>query len=473
MDKSKVAADVPHAVKQFCSKHRLLKQGDHLLVGVSGGADSVALLLCLRDMAQDFAVRLTVAHLNHGLRGQVAADDALFVAALCRAMAVPLVSHTVDVAARHKSSGESLQQAARRERFRFFADVCRGQGQNKVALAHHQDDQVETMLLNLMRGTGLKGLAGMRPLDRGLFDLTLIRPLLAVNRASIEAFLAERGQKYRDDHTNLDTKYRRNLVRHEVLPLLGKLNSDAARALLRVNRHMQAADDYISAQATSLWLTAHAPLSYGTGLRLDSLRHCHRALTARLLQWAHAQECMGESDMETAHIEACLGLLDRQAGRKIRLPGGITAQRARHHLVFYRAQPDLSKPYEIELSVPGEAVLPDGSVISAEPVAAIPAHYPPSSAAIAYITGTNTKLTVRNRRPGDTYIPLGASGHKKLKQAMSEAEIPLPWRDTLPVVVFDDMVVWVPGLRIAEQFRVPEDRLANAFKLTYSMNLRN
>lgn len=467
MDKPKARVDVAQAVRRFVAEQELLSLGDSLLVGVSGGADSVALLLCLYELSHSLAFKLTVAHLNHGLRGQAAEDDARFVVKLCADLAVPVVARAVDVVARRKISRESWQEAARAERFRFFADVCREQGQNKVALAHHQDDQVETIILNLTRGAGLQGLSGMRPREQGLFGLTLVRPLLAVNRVSIEAFLSERGQVYRDDYSNLDTKYRRNLVRHEVLPLLGKINSDAAGALLRLADYAREADDYICAQARPLWLAAHEVLSHGTGLRLDRLRTCPPALTSRLLQWAYAQESGEASDLETVHIEGCLRLLDRQAGRRIHLPHGIAALRARHHLVFYREPPEPHAPYELDLPVPGTVTLPDGSVIAVERVDHAPAEYPPSSAAVTYVAGIKLWLKVRNRRPGDTYIPLGASGHKKLKQAMSEAEIPLPWRGRIPVVVTDGTPVWVPGLRVAEQFRVPDNRLGDVFKLTY------
>lgn len=467
MDKLNVHVDVPEAVKRSCAENELLSSGDHLLVGVSGGADSVALLLCLCELAQSLPCKLTVAHVNHGLRGQASEEDAHFVAKLCSDLAVPVVVREVDVAARRKSKHESLQQAARMERFQFFTEVCREQGPSKVALAHHQSDQVETIFLNLMRGAGLRGLSGMSPLERGLFGLTLIRPLLAVTRDSIEAFLAERGQAYRVDYSNHDTKYRRNLVRHEVLPSLGKLNSDVAGALLRVADHAREGEDYICTQATPLWLKARETLPYGTGLQLEGLRTTHRALTVRLLQWAYAQECGGENDMETTHIQGCLRLLDQQAGRRIDLRGGITALRTRHHLVFCRERPEPGQPYELELPMPGAVTLPDGSVISAELVTHAPADYPPSSAAVAYVAGIKFWLKVRNRRPGDTYLPLGASGHKKLKQAMSEAEIPLPWRNKLPVVIDDGTIVWVPGLRVAEKFRVPKTRLESVFKLTY------
>lgn len=467
MERTKARADVAQAVRQFVAEQSIISHGDHLLVGVSGGADSVALLLCLCELAAPLAVKLTVAHLNHGLRGQAADEDAHFVADLCGRLAIPVVTGKVDVAARRKESHESLQQAARAERFRFFAAICREQGQNKIALAHHQGDQVETILLNLIRGTGLQGLAGMKPLERGLFGLTLIRPLLSVDRVDILAFLAERGQGYREDYTNLDTKYRRNLVRHEVLPLLSGINSDVAGALLRVGDHARAADDYISLQAASPWQESYRSLPYGTGLRADVLLACHRALGARLLAWAYAKEREGEGDLETVHIEACRRLLNSQTGRRIHLPGHITALRTRDCLVFYRERREPDTPFELELTLPGEVTLPDGSTLTAEPVEHLPAGYPPPSAPQAYVAGLNHLLKVRNRRPGDTYIPLGASGHKKLKRSMSEAEIPLPWRDRLPVVVADGRVVWVPGLRIAEEFRVPETRLGYVFKLTY------
>jgi len=453
-------------VERFIAKHQLLKPGDHLLVGVSGGADSVALLLCLVELAPAMSVTLTAAHVNHGLRGEAAAEDARFVAELCRDLAVPCVTSSIDVRA-FRPHLSSLQEAAREARFRFFAKVCQEQGQNKVALGHHQDDRVETVLLNLTRGAGLNGLVGMRPVNRGLFGLTIIRPLLGVNRAAIEAYLCERKQMHKDDLSNLDTKYSRNLVRHEVLPVLRKLNSDAANALLRVADHAAHDDDYITREAQSLWLVIHDPLSLGNALRLDPLLSVHSAIAMRLFRWAYAKEHGCERNLESVHMEGCLRLLGQQAGRRQHLPGGITVLRTRHHLVFYRSGQSPQEPYERELPIPGRIVLPCGSTLSVEVATEVPAHFPPPSAPLAFVSGIKNILKVRNRRPGDTYIPLGASGHKKLKEAMSEAQIPLPWRGTLPVVEAEGAVVWVPGLRVAEQFRVPSPKLDRTFKLTY------
>lgn len=452
-------------VRGYVHNHHLVTAQDRVLVGVSGGADSVALLRILAALSSSIGFTVMAAHLNHGFRGEEAALDARFVGWLCEGLNIPVVIDYVDIPAIVRAKGGSPQQVARLERFSFFARVSSEHKLNKVALGHHRGDLAETMLLKLVRGAGLSGLTAMAPMEKGINDLTIVRPLLSVSREDIERYLSELSQAYREDSSNKKTEYKRNFVRHRVLPLLRELNPDAETALARASESVAIDAHFIDEQFSAVWPDSHVSLPLGTGLLINALTRLHRALAVRMVFRAYEVVRGSRLNLEAIHVDDCLLLLARQVGRRVDLPGGITALRTREHLLFYRGYNQPPRPFELELMVPGSLVMPDGSSLSIESVESAPAVWPPSSAAFAYVTCSKKKLKVRNRRPGDTYVPLGTSITKKLKEAMSEAMVPRPWRDVLPVVEADGAIMWVPGLRVSELFRA--DDAANLFKLTY------
>ena len=209
-------------VRNYCSEHDLLPGGAKVLVGVSGGADSVSLLLALHSLANHFGISLHVAHLNHGFRGQEAADDASFVQDLCLRLDIPCTVGFLDVPELIKATGGSPQAVAREARFKFLQEVSVHHQCDLLALGHHLDDQAETVLLNIVRGSGVEGLSAMPPKNTGLHGLRIIRPLLNQKRSAIENFLATLTQKYRIDSSNLKEDYSRNFVRHKVMPELDR-----------------------------------------------------------------------------------------------------------------------------------------------------------------------------------------------------------------------------------------------------------
>jgi len=453
-------------VEQYVQSNRLAGQGDRLLVGVSGGADSVALLLVLHELAERHSFALVVAHLNHGFRGEEAAEDSRFVKELSARLGIACECGYTSVPTLLMGRNASPQVVAREERFRFFKGVMEKHALHKLALAHHQDDQAETVLLRLIRGTGMRGLRGMSPHDHGLFGISIIRPFLAVSQKEVLEYLAARGQQYRTDSSNLGTEYSRNFLRHVVMPELCKINHEAPVALDRLARQVAIDMDYLEGRVLLELAEAVEPLGLGVGVKLTHLRKLHQALSRRLLMAAYRQ-IAGEEDhsLEAVHLAAVEDLIGKQPGRRVVLPAMMCALRTREHIVFYHSHAEEGVPYCLTLPVPGEEHLPCGGTVTAVLVDAWPPDFAARTCYEAYLSWTSNIITVRNRRPHDAYIPLGALGHKKVKQAMSEAGIPLPWRANWPIIEVMGQVAWVPGLRVAHRYRaMPEGPI---LRLTY------
>jgi len=437
---------------KFVVKNGLVEAGDRILLGVSGGADSVALLLVLHELALRLSFTVGVAHLNHGLRGEEASLDSRFVKDLCDKLGLDCECGDVSIPLLMQGKSVSLQEVARQERFKFFRAAMEQGSFNKLALAHHQDDQAETLLLRMLRGTGLSGLQGMKSLEQGLAGILIVRPFLAVSRQEIEAFLAERGQAYRVDSSNLGAEYSRNFVRLNVMPELRQMNPQVALALNRLSSQVVQYVDYLQGQAKPICEAAIEALDFGVGVRLDALKGVHEALVMLVLTEAYFRIALTSKDLETIHLADIFALLGKQVGRRIALPRSVRVLRAREHLVFYAAAEESHARYALTISVPGEYILPCGGKMVARRVDECAANLRGTIGYAACISYSGNSIVVRNRRPHDSYILLGGVGHKKVKQAMSEARIPLPWRDTWPIIEVEGQIAWVPGLRVADAF---------------------
>ncbi|MEW6541634.1 MAG: tRNA lysidine(34) synthetase TilS [Bacillota bacterium] len=458
--------DLQDRVQQYIVRHRMLAPGMGVLVGVSGGPDSVALLDILSALSADLGISLTVAHLNHRLRGAEAEADAEYVRMLAEKLALPCVVEECDVRAFRKTERLSTQTAARELRYRFFARAARAAGAQRVALGHHADDQAQTILHHFIRGTGPAGLAGMAPV-RGLF----IRPLLGVRRREIEAYCRVRDLDPRFDPSNLDPVYTRNRLRAELLPLLEtKYNPNLVTALLRLGEICRAENDYLAVQAESAF--QRLAVSADGAVRLDAggVAALSPAIGRRVVRKAWSELAGDPGALDFDHVERVLELARPEAGgKKLDLPRGILVERQAAGLVFSLGpSPPETLPWSSALVVPGRTDLPDGRWITAEirhargthaghPLQWVgsgrvgrPETLQPGQAAVD-LDALTLPLTVRNRRPGDVFWPQGAGGRMKLKEFLINNKVPRPERDRIPLV-FDGegRLVWVAGHRIGE-----------------------
>lgn len=447
-------------VRCFVREDKLFSRGEKVVVGVSGGPDSVCLLHILNNLSDELSISLHVAHLDHQLRGAESAADAEYVAGLARKLGLPVTIERCDVRRYREEHRLSLEEAAREVRYAFFAEVAGSIGATKVAVGHTQDDHVETILMHLIRGSGTRGLRGLQPLTPWRFDdwnLTISRPLLEVSREETEAYCRRHRLAPRLDMSNLLPSQLRNRIRHELLPLLEKYNPAITQALLRTARI--AGDDlaFIDSQAAQAWQRVVRLEGQAVVLDKKGFLKLPVVLKRHLLRTTIERLAGDIKDIEAQHIERLVAALAKPAGKRIVLPGSITftIDYDKYVLSIGPARPSPYPPLgsEFPLRVPGVTRLP-GWTVKAEMTARMPEK--PESPFVAYLDAAKTglRLTVRGRRRGDRFQPLGMSQLKSLSDFMTDAKIPHAWRDSIPLVFSPENIVWVVGYRLDDRVRV-------------------
>ncbi len=439
-------------------RHGLARPGERVLVALSGGADSVALMFLMRDLEQDGLLTLAgAAHLNHQLRGAEADADEAFCAALAARLGVAFCAERTDVAALARAQKRSLEDAARSARYAFFERAAGVVTAGAIAVAHSRDDQAETFLLRLLRGSGTRGLAGILPRAG-----RVVRPLLDIGREELRAYLASRRETFREDASNADVTIPRNRVRHELIPYLASHLSPGVTGVLARGAALARQDeDFLHGEAIKL---ASRIVLTDVAVRIDvaGLSRAPRALSSRVVQ-AALERLAGSRSITFDHVERVLALADgAREGCAFSLPG-LYAVRAGGTIVLRpgRGRGAKANSFAFSLSIPGEVELgPQRLTIGAEPggAAARSTTWVGRGTEVAVAAAAlQLPLGVRNRRPGDRFRPLGAPGGRKLQDFLVDRKVPRDDRDSLPLVVDGrDRIVWVVGQAVAEDFRVTD-----------------
>ena len=454
--------------------HRLLTAGDRVLVAVSGGGDSVALLRLLVRYTEVAPLDITVAHVNHGLRGERSDEDQRFVEALAARLGLGIRVLKTDPS----GPGALLkgsEEAARRVRHTLLNRAARATGCPRIALAHTKDDQAETILLRLMRGAGRRGLSGMAFAGPG----RLIRPMLSIGHEGVVSYLDSIGQDFREDETNSDLRFLRNKVRARLLPLMKQFNPSVVDVLARTSELLGEEDRYLDNLAGELLARAARLPEPGSepepsGERLVTLPAEWLAGLPRPLARRVARLALEEAggDPRGARLTAVEDLLRLAAegtdGSSCMLAGKMRASRSVTDLVISAPGGGTirgAETFEVTLPIPGHVELPGlGSVLEANLVPRLDPGVGSAGPNRAYLDATvlGKGVTVRNRRAGDRFHPLGAPGRRKLKEFLIDCKVPRSRRDNVPVVVGPAGIAWVVGHRIAHTYRVTErtDRVA-------------
>lgn len=416
-----------------------------VLVAVSGGADSVALLSLLHRVADEMGLYLEAAHLDHTLRDASCAD-ARFVEELCLRLNVPLTMECRDVAAIAKQRKGNLEEVARDARRDFLEKTAQARNCHMVALGHHADDQAETFLLRLLRGAGTTGLAGMRMVNEAV-----VRPLLPFHHTDLLAYLREEGLKWREDESNQDQTFTRNRIRHQLLPLLSSFNPNISSQLAGLCEQMRQDDDF--------WLEPVAQeLSRCSQWQNDSytldrslLLELAPALAGRVIR-AALQQVRGDlRSMTAAHITDILQLINQGPPQgELNLPGAWVARRY-ESLLFRRQKPEPVKYFELVLNEPGTYQLPNGRLLSVS----LEDHTCGESIASVEFSQESLAfpLLVRHCLPGDRFSPSGMSGTKKLQDLFVDLKLPKEARQESLLLLKDEEILWVVGLRRGEEHR--------------------
>jgi len=483
-------------VIDFIQRHSLISPGEIVVVGVSGGPDSVCLLHVLAKWQKEPGIRLHVAHLNHQLRGMESEADAKYVSNLAGLFNIPITIDRQDVAAYRTERNCSIEEAARELRYAFLACVAREVGANRIAIGHTRDDQVETILMHILRGTGLTGLCGLLPCSPMAYEklemsspakrstLLVIKPLLDITRQETTSYCQEHQLDPRIDSSNRSLSFFRNRLRLQLLPLLRQYNPSVDQALLRLADIAKEDSAFIEQQAFGLWDAVARQENNAIYLDKKRIVNLPIAVQRQLLRVAVARLAGDARDIEASHIEAARNLLSKPVGKKLSLPHGFVCQGGYNELVITRLPLIIASaeehcqlpsvcpfpllPGEFSLKVPGKTILPGWKVIVSIVRGQVTSQ--PLRGALSTrericqgnlvadfdLYKTGTEFFVRRRRSGDKFQPLGMHMPKKLQDFMVDTKIPRSWRDHIPIVCSPQQIIWVVGWRIDDRVKTTE-----------------
>ncbi len=469
------ADGVETRVLGFIRAQRLFEPGESVVVAVSGGADSLCLIQVLHVLREQLDIRLHVAHLDHMLRGSESSLDASFVSSHARSLGLDCTVEARDVQAYRRSRRCSLEEAAREVRYAFLAEVARETGATVVATGHTRDDSVETVMLHVLRGTGVHGLRGLDAVSRlHAFPGTetnrdaaprLVRPLLPLSRDETQEYCLAKGLAARSDSSNESLSPLRNRVRLELLPYCRSLNPRFDDAVLRLSVAAREDDEHLSEAARALWAKIVSVSGVEVRIDLNGFAGATRALQSRLIHQSVAHLNGSARDVAFDHIAAVRDLVSKPVGKSVDLPGCIAWRREDSSLVAFRTDVVTEAPREgvsvepVRIHVPGETSIPYWHV-TARVIEGAAGAGPGAFVAHFDADRLGTCLFVRRRRQGDRFRPLGMSGEKKLQDFMVDARIPAAHRDEVPIVCSESQIAWVVGWRIDDRVKVLPDTRA-------------
>lgn len=442
-------------IEKFIKENDMLRFGDRLLVGVSGGADSVCLLTLLGELRDKLGIELLAVHIHHGIRGEEADGDELFVEELCHRMAVPFKSFRVSVPEEMKKLGLSEEETGRCLRYRIFEKLMKEGNFDKTALAHNRNDVAETLIYNEVRGSGLAGLSSLRPV-RGKF----IRPLLNTGRREIEKALEERGLSWREDRTNHEDEHIRNRLRHHVLPYLEEaVNGAALRHLYELSRSAAEASDFIRCEARKRSRQYLENKNGGLLIRQELLITEKKALRDEVLFLALEGLSGGRRDLGRIHLKLLYDLMQGKNGRRGDLPYSLTAEKQQDG-VFIKKKKEEKNPSEtpeIPLRIPG-ITLAGKWQLTAQLEEQVPRYIPEKRYTKWFDYDKIMKFScLRHRLRGDRLVISTSGARKSLSDYCTDEKLPREERENLWLLAQGSEILWIIGRRTGESARVTEE----------------
>lgn len=447
--------------KRTIDRYHLLDRGDRLIVGVSGGVDSMVLLHLLNACRKEFNLSLIVAHVNHGLRPEESEREAHLVQKESERLGFQFEYGKFDVKKIQRMGGLSAQDAGRRIRFQFFKNLLLKNQAQKIALGHNADDQVETILLRLIRGSGLQGLKGMLPIREG----RVIRPLLEAYREEIESFAREKEIPFLVDSSNLKEDYLRNRVRLSLIPLIEREYQPAFKEIVaKISAILREENDYLDRGAEESYQKIVHQENGAVFFKFSEFQALHKAI-----QWRVIQKIWGRMNKEEMIPEQGEGLNVDSIYRRLRqsppsflleLPCGIYLEKRYDMVLLKSGKPKPPAPFQAELVMPGRTFIEEiGRTVVAEETVRDEKFKilkeSPNTALLDY-EKLQFPLKVRSFRPGDRFQPLGTKGTQKLKKFFIDHKIPKFERQKIPLLISGEKIVWIVGYRIDEQVKVTE-----------------
>ena len=431
--------NIEERVFSYIEKYNMIEAGSQVIVGISGGGDSVCLLFLLSRYQKKNFFHLQGVHVNHGIRGQEALRDQEYARELCERLGVPFTVYTYsvpDIAGREK---RSLEETGRMVRRRAFAQkAAELGGKTVVALAHHENDNAETVLHNLIRGTKVAGLGGIRPVQRSEEGISYIRPLLKVTREEIEAYLKQQQIPWMTDSSNEEIVYTRNRIRHKILPEMEKINPRAVSHITQAADTFLAIEEYLRGQADRLYREYVEKKENGYWIQKELFLE-KELMQSYVIRMVLEQVAGKKQDLTAAHVEGILSLGRGRTGASVSLPGGVLASQVYGNLLIrVPAAGELPlKELEFEVFLWENQQIPEKTYTKWFDYDKI-----------------KSSLKIRHREPGDFFAVTETGDRKKLKDYFIDCKIPREERDRIPLLADNSHILWILGYRISQYYKV-------------------
>lgn len=462
-----ISFKIKEKVTDYILKYQLIKKGDTVIIGVSGGADSICLLFLLSEISDKIDFTVKIIHVEHGIRGEASLEDAEYVKKLCDDKNLEIKTIHIDAKAYAEENSLTLEEAARLLRYKAFEDyrteLLKQAGNNldndvSIAVAHHINDQAETVLFQMLRGSGIKGMGGMSPKRENI-----IRPLLCLTREEILLYLSENHIDYRTDESNNDNTYSRNYIRNVILPRLNEIQPQAAEHISEMACELRDVEAYLMKQAEPIYKKAAVKDGEELRLNLNDFTDVDEVHIRAVIRMAVGEFVPNRKDIGRNHFDAIMGLIQKGSGKSVNLPKGIVVSRQGERLILRRGQRVKEEPVCIDIDVKKDTF--KRIEVGGEREAEVRVFSKPNGFDVSRNTYTKcfdydkikVGLQIRNARPDD-YLVVDKQGHRKdLKDYFVNEKIPADLRDEVLVVADGNHALWVIGYRISEQGKITEE----------------
>ncbi|MBO3441429.1 tRNA lysidine(34) synthetase TilS [Clostridium botulinum] len=442
---------VIHTIKQ----NNMFEVGDKVVVAVSGGPDSICLLHILYKLREKIGISIVAAHINHCLRGEEADKDEEYVRKFCENLNIQCFVKKEDVHKISKDRGISCEMAGREVRYDFFSEVLNNVRANKIAVAHNANDQAETILMRMLRGTGLEGLIGIRAVRDNIF----VRPIIDITRDEIEDYCYVNNLNPRIDKTNLENIYTRNKIRLELIPYIQKnFNSDVIEVLNRFSDTVKIDNDYLNKVSLEKY-NKYCKGEKDKVIIKEEVFKEHEAILTRVIRMALKELKGNLNNFDKGHIYDIIDIQKKSTGKFIMLPKNIRVLNNYGDINLYKNNNKINidkGKQEYNLVINKENILDNGLKITLDIINNVEDTKFDKSSLIKYFDydKINRDIKLRYRNNGDKFVPLGMKGTKKLKDLFINLKIPKEKRDIIPLIVFDDEISWIVGYRISDKFKI-------------------
>ena len=458
-------------VTNTINKYNMLSYGDKVIVGVSGGADSISLLHVLYSLKDEYNIKIIVVHVNHSLRGIESDGDEEYVKAICEKLDIKLYTKRIDIEKISKDNKISIEVAGRECRYNFLDKILIKENAQKIVIAHNQNDTVETILMRIIRGTGIEGITGIKPVRDNI-----IRPLIETSREEIDKFCIENNIIPRTDSSNLKNIYTRNKIRLELIPYIKKeFNPNIINTLSRMGHLIENDNKYIDNEAKIIFseVVLEKKNEY-ISIDLDKISKHTYLIFGRVIRTC-IKELIGELvDFEQKNIEDSLCFIENsKTGSIYDLPKGLRLKKEYNILYITKNNIKIEeKVYSYDINVPSTIhIIETGGTIISKLQKIEDCNLDTSKYTVIFDADKiNGQLSIRNRAPGDIIYPNGMKGKKKLKDYFIDQKIPREERHLIPLISIDNQIIWIIGRRISNNYKI-DNKTKNVLSLTYQIKI--